>query len=420
VRRINRLLENDFIVSLITKLITIITGVVTTSLLNRYLGPTLKGEYAYFINIINILIIVLNLGISNSYGYSKRKNMQRQSERYINTFVLQFIFYSLFCFIVYFFIGNSSSFYIILLIPIQTLANQMTTVTLIDYIRFRQKTNIFIANLNMILTLFLYSFCVRKIEYAYGILVIKDLLSICIYLYKYKIRLKPFKKDYEFWKYAIKYGVYAMFSALLLSINYKIDVVFLRQMVNSTETGLYSVGIALAEYAWLIPDAFKDVIFAKTAKDDAIDTIKQSIRINIVLAFFYILGIVAFGKIIIFILYGNDYIASYWVTCILFLGIPSMILFKLTAPLYMANGRQKFYFIALLISAISNIIGNMLLIPLMGKEGAALSSVISYNICGLIFYIKFINDYKIRWFTPLIISKEDINSFTRRIIKNEK
>ncbi|MEC2306272.1 polysaccharide biosynthesis C-terminal domain-containing protein [Weizmannia sp. CD-2023] len=412
------MLKNDFTVSLITKFITIVSGVITTALLNRYLGPSLRGEYAYFINIINLLVIVCNFGLSNTYGYARREKMKYQSVRYLNAFFLQFICYFIFCSLAFFLMHNKISYLILLLIPVETLANQMITVTLIDFIRFRQLVNIIVSFLNMLLTLICYIFLVRNIEYVYLILLIKDLLCIFAFLIKFHVVPNPLKMDRDFWRIALNYGTYAMFSALLLSINYKVDVILLGQLTDSKETGLYSVGISLAEYAWLIPDAFKDVIFARTARSDSVKLIMQSIRINMAFAVLYIAGIVFLGRLVINILYGHAYLDSYFITCILFFGIPSMILFKLTAPLYMANGKQKYYFYTLLISALSNVIANLLLIPLWGKEGSAIASVISYNICGLIFYIRFIKDYGIPWYSPLIIKKHDFVNIFRGVAKN--
>ena len=128
---------------------------------------------------------------------------------------------------------------------------------------------------------------------------------------------------------------------------------------------------------------------------------------------------ILFGKMFIKMLYGNEYISSYNVTCLIFMGIPSMILYKLIGPLFIAKGKQRFYFYVLLSSVISNIVLNFLLIPIWGKEGAAIASIISYSISGIPFYIRFINEYNIRWYQPLIIEKNDVKKI-KKIIEGIK
>ena len=52
---------NDYITSAIKKFSLVILGVLGTSFLNRYLGPELRGSYAYMMNIVTMTASVLNL-----------------------------------------------------------------------------------------------------------------------------------------------------------------------------------------------------------------------------------------------------------------------------------------------------------------------------------------------------------------------
>ena len=186
-----------------------------------------------------------------------------------------------------------------------------------------------------------------------------------------------------------------------------------------SEIGLYTVGIGLAEYAWLVPDAFKNVLFARTAKKNSVQSVITSIKVNTVIILVILAGVLLLGKHVINFLYGVEYSDSYSVTCIIFLGVPAMMLFKLIGPLYIAEGKQKLYFIILVISVVANAGLNLFLIPTMGKIGAALASVGSYLVCGLVFYLRFIRDYHIVWYEPLLLRKKDLKGLINRI-KGEK
>ena len=72
-----------------------------------------------------------------------------------------------------------------------------------------------------------------------------------------------------------------------------------------------------------------------------------------------------------------------------------MVIYKLIHPIYIANGKTKTVVILLTIAVFINIIGDVVLIPEFKGMGAAVSSVISYMICGVIFFVKFKVDYSV-------------------------
>jgi Na+-driven multidrug efflux pump len=57
------------------------------------------------------------------------------------------------------------------------------------------------------------------------------------------------------------------------------------------------------------------------------------------------------------------------------------------------------------------------MIPLYGKTGAAISTVISYTICGMILFIDFIKMYKLQWKDFIFIKKSDISFVTKKLKK---
>lgn len=402
-----RLFSNDYIFSLFQKGMNIITGIITISLVNRYLGTYLKGEYEYILNIINILNIIFGFGLHASYPYMKRKNMENQLEKYLDIFCFQTLVYS--CvggFLV--FITKKIVVAIVLILTIARILNtQMQNIGIVEFIRYRQILQIVSYTLDLVLTLFVYIFVPQNMYILLLVLLIKYIIYIIAYLIRCNYIPNPFKIDITFLIFLLKFGFFAMLTALLSEFNYSIDVIIMKIYLPYSEIGLYSVGSKLAQYIWLIPDAFKEVLFSHTAKHDSINEIKEVIRINIFVTLMMILFIFSFGKQIIDILYGNEYTDSYLVTILIFLGIPSMVIYKLLNPLYTANGRQKKCFFTLLISVLVNVILNFWTIPVYGKTGAAFSTVVSYTICGLVFFSDFIKTYQLKWFDCLFIKKTD-------------
>ena len=73
VKNIEKIMKNDYVFSLFQKMINILTGIITVAIINRYLGVSLKGEYEYIKNIVNVLNIIFGFGLYASYPYLKRK-----------------------------------------------------------------------------------------------------------------------------------------------------------------------------------------------------------------------------------------------------------------------------------------------------------------------------------------------------------
>ena len=76
-----------------------------------------------------------------------------------------------------------------------------------------------------------------------------------------------------------------MLMQLMITLNYNLDVILLKRLTNNlTYVGLYSVAINLGNMLWLIPDAFRDVVFNKTAVEDSVKEIVNLIKVNILIA----------------------------------------------------------------------------------------------------------------------------------------
>lgn len=105
------------------------------------------------------------------------------------------------------------------------------------------------------------------------------------------------------------------------------------------------------------------------------------------------MGFVFLGRLFLLIIYGEQYVQAFETTITLFIGIIPMVSFKLIHPIYVNEGKSIIVSVLLAVAVISNIISSYLLIPIYGAFGAAIASVIAYSICGVLFLIKYWNDY---------------------------
>lgn len=389
------LVKNIYFVSIISKLIIVGVSFISSIIVNRYLGPDLKGQYAYIFNWVAMISLILNLGIGQSYTFFKRSMKETVKQDFINIYFFQLYVYLLITAIINVFY-NDLFLNVILMLGILTQFNsQIGFMALILNINKRNLLTIFIS-IFYILFLSVVFLCTKtNLNYIIIAYVIKIILDNTLIIVQNKIIPNSFLINKQLLKKVLVFSFFPLITSLLITFNYNIDMIILKRFVSYNEIGIYSVGVGLAGMLWIIPDAFKEVLFNKTSRSDAIIDIKFSIKFNIYLCLIVIIGFIIIGRKFIYIIYGKEFIDSYSVSVLLLIGSIPMVFFKMINTLYISIGKQKLAFYILLVSFLVNIAANFVFIPLMGIEGSAIASIFSYSICGFIFLLSFMEDYKI-------------------------
>lgn len=409
------ILKNEYFFTFINKISTIVLGLLTTAFINRYAGAALKGEYVVLLNILNIVSVVANLGMYQAYPYYKRKGEADTLKRFVNIFYYQFILYSIVFLIVALLSKSNLTTLIFFMLPFAVLTNQINFIMMVENINYKNSINIIVTFIKFIVAVFTYVFLPKMLIVLVLNLLLYDVLIIVFYLIKLKVGFSLKYISVKFTIAIIKFGFIAMITSLLVNLNYKLDVLMLNNYVSSSLVGIYSVGVTLSEFGWLIPDTFKEVLFSKTAKSDSIQSIIYCLKISFYSIIAAIVLVVSIGKIFIKIMYGNEFLNSYLVTVILFLGIPAMAWFKIISTLYLAQGKRYFYLLTLLASVIANALANLILIPKFSIYGAAMASVISYTVCGGVFLVDFCSEYKINIIEIFKITKKNVTDLKKMI-----
>lgn len=412
-----KILSNLYVFSILNNIMSVLIGVLTSAFLNRYLGVELRGEYAYYLNLSSILVIFIGFGLAQSYPRAVRKGLDNVKNKYFALALLQFVLSFIVLLLNMLINKNWGNIYLLIMVPSQVFAQQVGYIAAVDKLKKYQKMNFIDVFISLILNFLLFVMVPQYVIMAFIVIALKSIIDLIYYIYLLKPNLRKINFSSEELKFIFGLSFITMVMTLLININYKVDVIMLKNKVSNSQLGLYTTGTGLANYIWIIPDAFKNVLFSKTAKNDSIQDINWSIKISIAMSVICMLGLAVFGKIALFILYGIEFVSAYNVTCIIMFGAPSMILFKLISNLFIANGKQIFYCIGLSISAMVNIFLNVILIPLYGINGAAFASVISYSVCGIIFYVRYIRDYNIKWYIPLFITHTDLKKIVSMVKK---
>lgn len=408
---IDKLLSNDYILSLFTKASIMLFGFVSLVFLNRYLGAELKGQYSTIINYVTIISAIMQLGLSLIYPHYKRKRIDKCNEIFISLAILQFIFYTIISIII---IAITKLNYVVCCVCIISTVSTLTTQFRYIYLVEDIKRNTFVVSvmsiLNCILTIISFLFLKRSLTIALAIYIIKDISIIVLYIVRINF-YRLFKKEYK--KYYLEIlaaGLLPMLSGLLIILNYKIDVIMLNAFsIDYKAIGIYSLGLSIAEYIWVIPDIFKDVVQKRTSANNSLDSVNFSLRCSstfVILAYIVLLIV---NKRLFILIFGEEYMEAYNITMIMFIGVYSMVYYKIIGKLFISDGKSRQYFFMLLIGVIINVITNAIIIPINGIYGATIASVASYGGTGLLFLLMYLNKYKVKPTDVILIKKSDIN-----------
>lgn len=422
VAKLKKFFSNDYGLSLFNKVYSILIGVVSSAFYVRYLGLEYKGTYSYINEITTIIGLILNFGIYQSYPFFYRKRGNKIFNSYANTFVLQIVIYGIISVIVgIFFRDNIVIALVCLQLPFLVLKTQLENVIIVEKIKIYMWMDMGIKTLLAVVYMVLWLVAPVHISYVVITVASTNFLSCIIYLVSmhYRFSIASLKPDFPFIKEVIVFGFYPMLSALLITLNYSVDIIFLKHMGSTIELSLYSVAAVLINYVWVIPNAFKEVLISKVARSDSDDQVSFSCRISLLITFVCLVGFAVIGKFAIRMVFGADFIGCYMVTLLLFVGAFSMIFFKMLGVVFVTEGRQKEYFVILLISVVINIISNYLLIPVWGMYGAGFASVASYSICGIAFLYRYCSWKKVKPFDYIFINSCDLLIF-KKILKKEK
>ena len=253
----------------------------------------------------------------------------------------------------------------------------------------------------------------RRILLLLLILLLQNLFNLAVSWSNLKVILKKLRFDLSQVKRYATFGILPMVTLILMTLNYRVDILMLEDLFHTPKAsiGIYSVGVALGEKIWLVPDALKDILMSHLANgSDKQETAKVT-RMSLLVVVFMLVCLILLGKPFILLLYGEEYAGAYEILVIMLIGVVGMVFYKMIYAFNVVNGKRVINLVFLGAAAVLNIIGNYFLIPLGGIAAAAWASVISYIVCGLAFLIYFCRTEKIRVGDMLFIKKSDIASF---------
>jgi len=201
-----------------------------------------------------------------------------------------------------------------------------------------------------------------------------------------------------------KYSIFVMATGTGAIIIGYTDIMVLTFFAGLKEVALYSIALPTARILMYIPNAIGNVLLPLTSelwtkrkltllRVGMESVYKYSMIIAIPLAFIMF----SFTDLIINVLFGKSYILATNTMKILSIGMLFLALHRVNVNFFSGIGKPQLHSKIVYSAAVFNLIANLILIPILGIIGAAITTTVSY------FIMMFIGLAKIRKFIKIIL-----------------
>jgi len=405
----------------------------------RTLGPSGKGLLAVIATIGTVVLQLGNLGIGTFNIYAISNKSVEKKGIIGNSFsmglmigMICFLIISIFAFAFPTIFRNIPRSYLLiylLSLPFLFWTNFFSAI-LTGEQKFR-KLNIFIiigqaVNLvGVVLLLLVFKLNVFYILVWYALVnIINALLPMgFVFLtegFHFHFNLKVFKKSLN---YGLKICIAGIFAFLIL----RVDLYMVNFFKGMAEAGLYSLASTFGNIFFILPLSIIIVIFPKinTKGKSKKESIAKYSRISLLLVFFMAIGTLLFVKLIIGLLYGQEFLPSIQPIILLLPGLIAWSIASILGQYFCSIGYPLKITIGWFLVAALNIVLNFIYIPQYGMIAAALSSTVSY-ILALGFHYYFFNKETGLGFYDVFVPRKAeimdifnrIRGFLRKDIKN--
>lgn len=221
------------------------------------------------------------------------------------------------------------------------------------------------------------------------------------------------------WK-CLGYGWRAHLSNVLAFVNYRADMLLLNIFLAPAAAGIYVVAVQVAERLWVPSQVVSAVLLPRLSelhdRDEQRRTLTPLITRWILLA--AIVSALFFATVtplFVRIVFGQQYAAAGVALLWLLPGVALGAAARVLANDIAARGRPELNMYAALCVVSINIVGNVLLIPRYGINGAAMATSIAYTVNAVITQAMYARLSGNRWQASVLVTRADCVLLSRAL-----
>ena len=380
---------------IIQMIISLFVGVISA----RYLGPENYGTLNYGLALVTLFSSIAKLGLESIIVKEYISNKDRNGLIMGSALLLRMIsgLLSIVTIMIYISIFNPNDHVIFITTLLQSLILIFEVFDLIDFWFQSQLKSKYVAIAKTIayIVMSVYKIILlvlgKSVEwFAFATSLEYIVILIILSIMYYKNGGQKLKVSLKLGANLLKQSYHFIISGLLVTIYTQMDKIMIAHYIDQTQVGLYSAATAISSMWGFIPNAIinsmRPTIYDAKEKNEELylRRLKQLYAIVFWCGAFFALGITIFSKLIVEILYGQEYLGA---------TIPLIILSWSTIFAYLATARgvwvvcenkNKYTKRYVFWGAIVNLILNAILIPTIGICGAAIATLIAQIIVAML------------------------------------
>ncbi|MPS74841.1 MAG: teichoic acid transporter [Chryseobacterium sp.] len=289
------------------------------------------------------------------------------------------------------FIGTQNIKMFNLYTVLQQLMHVLFIVVLIYFVKLKDVSVYFLAQILCLILLFLLSF----------------------YQIIRKCKIRDFKFSKTVFIDMFEYGWKTQLSAFVQFLNYRLSFYFLEYFEGIAAVGIFSIGITFSEAIWTITRSiavvlYSDVVNSKSKEESIIKT-KSSLKLSFTLMLVFLIGIIIIPAQVYVLIFGNEFSETKKIMLLLSPGIFAIAISDMVGYYFSAIKQLKILNVKSIIGLLITVILSYFAIPRWGIWGACFVTTASYLVSGSILFWKFYQntDFKIR---DYLITKDEITN----------
>lgn len=419
--------------TLVTNMFIMILSLGTGLIIARLLGSEGRGEHAAMILWPQFLSSFVTLGIPSALIFHLKKNPEKSDSLIAASMVFAVIsgvIITIIGIIIMPILLNKYSSEVINFGRVLMLTAPIGIIGYINVVVFQVRDEYKVFNriryippIATLLILVMLIFFDRLTPYSSGLAYLIPSIPLTVWgqtlVFKYyKIVFGNFKLLWESLKELLDYGIRSYGIDVMKTLNSRIDQILVVGLLSPVAMGLYVVSLSLSRNFDFIVKSIVTVLFPKTSglpKEQVMNLTGRSIRISLILTVIPVVIMMFISPYIITILYGAEYLPGNTVLRILLIEVVFTSLVELLAQPFMALGRPGIVTLLQMSGVILNIPLLLILIPIFGLEGVAISLLIATSLRLLFIIICYPLILKV--YPPnIIFSKEDLVFIKKKII----
>lgn len=215
-------------------------------------------------------------------------------------------------------------------------------------------------------------------------IVLSSALATLLLISVQKISKITFSNFYGAVVQIIDFGSKTVLANAINLINYQADILMIGYFMTKTDVGVYSVAVMFAKLIWIFPDSLQKITFpliseyhAKKMSDSITTVVDRCMKYSCLFLTFFTTFFIFFGEKVVALIFGAEFELSYIPLIILLIGTLFYGMTKSVGSIFASIGKVNLVYKIPLVSAIFNIIFNIVLIPTYGINGGALATSFS-------------------------------------------